>query len=131
MELQNIESRVEGIFNIKSGNDGYANIKHKKTKGTVVSVKDKKTKYNSTAIFTNKTKEIRGVVLRIQNERGVDNVYFPKEFSLDYKKAILNQQIIYSQKEWYTPTEGTSHNYYINILSGCLTGKRLEREVHV
>ncbi len=76
---------IEGIFDVEHKRSGYNEFiseTFKTAQGNVVDIEEEEFMYRSTAAYTNITKRICGVVLTLQNERGMEKVNFPKELSL-------------------------------------------------
>jgi len=130
MALEEITKTIEGIFDVET-KEGYAHEKKRTAEGTLIAIQKEEFNYDSTALFTNKSKRIRGVNLEIQNQRGKETVELPREISLTDRQAMSKQRVRYSQKVWSSAMEGTSTEYKLEVLSGPLSGKELRKSVFV
>jgi len=111
--------------------ENYAYEKIENFIGILINIIPKYKNYSSTALFTNSQKKISGIDLVLNIEQKINNFYFPIEISNFNLGKILNQKVRFSKKEWSSPTEGTLQTYILEILSGDLVDKRLEKEVFV
>lgn len=128
-----IRDYVEGIFNVHSEYDGYISEKKYVTEANVIGIEQKELNYSTTALFANNQKKYSGVLLELKNTHGTEKVKLPIEISLSDQDALLNKDTLvrYSKKVWSTPMEGTSKKHSLEVLSGTLQGKKLEKEVFV
>lgn len=132
MPQENPTKSIEGIFEVERKSKDDIHEETKSVEGKVLDVEHADLYFHSTALFSEVGERVfGGVYLKIQNERGIDKVEFPKEISLTDKKSILNQDVRYTIKKWGTLTEGTSKDYSLEILSGPLQGEKLKKNVVV
>ena len=116
----------EGIFEIVPVKDDYARIIKKVAEGIVTDIRDKELKYTSTTIFGEHAKTMSGSTIGIKNERGEGDIEFPRQFSLSDRREIIDQKVRYADRIWSSPSEGTFHDYTLEILEGSFRGERLE-----
>ena len=128
MEAAKNLREFDGILEIIPEEDKYACIRRKTTQGILRGITDKTHRYHSTAIFTSSSNDIPGVVLKIETERGLGEVAFPREIPLSDRREMVDQEVKYTDRVWSTPEEGTSHDYTLEILTGPFKGQKLEKE---
>ena len=120
---------IDGIFDVMSDSEADILKETRVADGKLISMEQKDLRYDSTAIFTDRSKKISGIYLQIENNRGKQTVQFPKEFSLEEVTAMLNQQVRYLIDSWSTMTEGTLLTYGLDIKTGKLKGQKYEEKV--